>query len=57
MDSVDDGVDEHSGHYSVPIPIIVQFKHPQAIVWVGVSEGLAKFMNEGAFKCLLSECE
>ena len=51
---MDNGVDVHNRHYSVPIPIVIWFKHPQAIVWVGVSEGLAIFVNEGTFKCLLS---
>ena len=57
MGSTEDGVDVHNGHDSVPIPVVVRFKHPQAVVWVGVSERLAKFVDESAFKGLLPECE
>ena len=57
MPGTDDGIDMHNGHDPVPIVIIVWFKDPQAVVWVGICETLAEFVNECTFERLLPERE
>ena len=57
MRGVDDGIKVYDRHDPGPVRSEVRFKNPQAIVWVGVGEGLAEFMDERTFKHLIPECE
>ena len=57
MCGADDGIDVHYRHNPVAIIAVVGFKNPQAVVWVWISETLAEFMDERAFKHLLPKRE
>ena len=57
MCGADDGIKVYDGHDPGPVWSEVRFENLQAIVRVGVGEGLAEFMDERTFKHLIPERE